>query len=120
MASKTAEKQTQDKQGAENEQKKPDSRTKVIGGGPAPKVKTPRTTRRTPDLPRPEAPTATTPDDTPVVFAFRLTRAERDEIHAAAGSAKASRFVKAIVLAGARGDMKAVQEVVDEILAARK
>lgn len=71
-------------------------------------------------------PTADTPTPAPgdagetVVFAFRLTRSERDEIHAATGSAKASRFVKAIVLAGARGDMKAVQEIVDEIHAAKQ
>lgn len=50
-----------------------------------------------------------------VVFAFRLTKAERDEIHAAAGAAKASKFVRGIALAGARGDMKALQEAVDEI-----
>jgi hypothetical protein len=54
------------------------------------------------------------------VFAFRLLRSERDELHAATGSAKASKFVKAIVLAGARGDMKAVQEIVDEIHAAKQ
>jgi hypothetical protein len=71
-------------------------------------------------------PTADTPTPAPddagetVVFAFRLTRSERDEIHAATGSAKASKFVKAIVLAGARGDMKAVQEIVDEIHAAKQ
>lgn len=53
------------------------------------------------------------------VFAIRLKRSERDELHAAAGSAKASRFVRAIILAGARGDMKAVQEAVDSIHAAR-
>jgi hypothetical protein len=54
------------------------------------------------------------------VFAFRLLRTERDELHAATGSAKASKFVKAIVLAGARGDMKAVQEIVEEAQASRK
>jgi hypothetical protein len=54
------------------------------------------------------------------VFAFRLLRSEREELHLATGSAKASRFVKAIVLAGARGDMKAIQEIVDEVQASRK
>ena len=39
-----------------------------------------------------------------VVFAFRLTPAERDLIHKAAGPAKASRFVRAVVLAAANGD----------------
>jgi hypothetical protein len=61
------------------------------------------------------------PDDSQevCVFAFRLLRSERDELHAATGSAKASKFVKAIVLAGARGDMKAIREIVDEMHAAR-
>jgi hypothetical protein len=65
---------------------------------------------------------ATPPDDAGeiVVFAFRLTRTERDELHAATGSAKASRFVKAIVLAGARGDLKAVTELMEEAQASRK
>ena len=62
------------------------------------------------------------PDDSQdtVVFAMRLSRAERDELHSATGSGKASRFVKALVLAGARGDMKAIQEIVDEVQAARQ
>jgi hypothetical protein len=55
-----------------------------------------------------------------VVFAMRLSRAERDELHSATGSGKASRFVKALVLAGARGDMKAIQEIVDEAQASRR
>jgi hypothetical protein len=57
------------------------------------------------------------PDDASeiVVFAFRLTRSERDEIHAATGSAKASKFIRTLALAGARGDMKAVQETIDEV-----
>jgi hypothetical protein len=54
------------------------------------------------------------------VFAFRLLRSERDELHAATGSAKASKFVKAIVLAGARGDMKAVTQLIDEVQAGRR
>lgn len=49
------------------------------------------------------------------VFAFRLTPAERDEIHKAAGPGKASRFVKAVALAVARLDDKAIQEVTDEV-----
>jgi|GEM_PF-954869 len=50
-----------------------------------------------------------------LVFAFRLTKAERDEIHAAAGPGKASSFVKAMALGVARGDMKPIQEAVDRI-----
>ncbi|MEP7028434.1 MAG: hypothetical protein ABI960_07555 [Candidatus Eisenbacteria bacterium] len=43
-----------------------------------------------------------------VVFAFRLTPAEREVIHAAAGPGKASRFVRAIAIAAASGDEEAV------------
>ncbi len=49
------------------------------------------------------------------VFAFRLTQAERDEIHKAAGPGKASSFVKAVALAVARLDDKAIQEATDEV-----
>jgi len=43
-----------------------------------------------------------------VVFAFRLTPAERELIHKAAGPAKASRFVRAVAIAAASGDEEAV------------
>ena len=58
---------------------------------------------------------ATAPDDSGeiCVFAIRLKRTERDLIHKAAGSGKASQFVRALALAGARGDMKAVTEIID-------
>ena len=52
-----------------------------------------------------------------VVFAFRLTRAERDVIHAAAGSAKASKFVRTLAVAAARGDGPAVLGILDTIQA---
>ncbi len=66
------------------------------------------------------APTDGTDGSEIVVFAFRLTRGERDEIHAATGSAKASKFIRTLALAGARGDMKAVQEAIDEVQATSK
>ena len=47
-----------------------------------------------------------------VVFAFRLTRAERDLIHTSAGSGKASSFVRGLAVAAAKGDIKAVREIV--------
>lgn len=50
-----------------------------------------------------------------VVFAIRLKRSERDEIHAAAGSGKASSFVRGLALAATRGDMKAIEEIVDAV-----
>ena len=50
-----------------------------------------------------------------VVFAFRLSRAERDLIHASAGSAKASKFVRTLAVAAARGDGPAVLGILDTI-----
>lgn len=46
-----------------------------------------------------------------VVFAFRLTPAERELIHRAAGPAKASRFVRALAVAAAGGDEEAVMKL---------
>jgi hypothetical protein len=62
------------------------------------------------------------PDDAGqlVVFAFRLTRAERDIIHAAAGSAKASKFVRTLAVAAAKGDAPTVMGILDTIYAAMK
>ncbi len=98
----------------------------IVGGneqipGPAEVAATPAKPPKKAKGPATDAPT-TVPDDGGeiVVFAFRLTRSERDELHAATGSAKASRFVKAIVLAGARADTKAVQELIDEVQRGRK
>jgi hypothetical protein len=54
-----------------------------------------------------------------VVFAIRLRRSERDEIHDATGPARASRFVRSLILAAVRGDMKLVQEIVDAAHEAR-
>ena len=50
--------------------------------------------------------------ENPVVFAFRLSEAERTKIHDAAGSAKASKFVLAAALAAASGDVDAFKTVV--------
>jgi len=49
------------------------------------------------------------------VFAFRLTPEERDAIHKAAGPAKASRFVRALLaVAAARNDEAAVRTIMKE------
>jgi len=45
------------------------------------------------------------------VFAFRLTAEERDAIHKAAGPAKASKFVRTLVVAAARNDEAAVKAI---------
>lgn len=58
------------------------------------------------------------PDDLDlVVFAFRLTREERDLIHAAAGAAKASKFARNLLVACARGDNGTVLGILDTIQA---
>jgi hypothetical protein len=71
------------------------------------------------NAPEPKIPT---PDDAEelVVFAFRLTRAERDAIHAVAGSAKASKFVRTLAVAAARRDNPAVLGILDALEAAQK
>lgn len=57
-------------------------------------------------------PTPAVADSTPtgdlVVFAFRLTPAERDLIHKAAGPAKASKYVRTLAVAAANGDEELV------------
>ena len=49
-----------------------------------------------------------------VVFAFRLTPAERDAIHKTAGPAKASRFIRRVAAAFAKEDDAAFRAVVKE------
>jgi hypothetical protein len=56
-----------------------------------------------------------TPVEELVVFAFRLLPEERDLIHAAAGPAKASKFVRALSVAAARGDEALVKEMLKGI-----
>jgi hypothetical protein len=72
--------------------------------------------------PKPAEVVPEAPDDAEelVVFAFRLTRAERDLIHAAAGPAKASSFVKTLAVAAAKGDAPTVMGILDTIYAAMK
>ena len=55
-----------------------------------------------------------------VVFAFRLTAAERDLIHKAAGPAKASKFVLGAALAAANADAKAFETLVQQAKANQK
>jgi hypothetical protein len=50
-----------------------------------------------------------------VVFAFRLTEAERALIHKAAGPAKASRYVRALAIAASKGDNTAVKEILEAV-----
>ena len=54
------------------------------------------------------------PKEPQVVFAFRLTEAQRDAIHKAAGPGKASQFVLNAALALAKGDGEALQKLAVE------
>jgi hypothetical protein len=49
------------------------------------------------------------------VFAFRLTPAERDQIHKAAGPAKASKYVRALTRAASVGDLDLVSKIVEAV-----
>ena len=55
-------------------------------------------------IPEAAAPAKKEKQEDLVVFAFRLTPAERDLIHKAAGAGKASRYVRALAAAAAGGD----------------
>ena len=52
------------------------------------------------------------PADEVCVFAFRLSKKDRDQIHQAAGSGRASAFVVAATMAAVAGDVEAFQRVV--------
>jgi hypothetical protein len=66
---------------------------------------------------KPTEPVDTADDGEEVcVFAIRLLRSERDLIHAVAGSGKATRFVKTVALAAARGDIDTLHGIVAEIV----
>ena len=55
------------------------------------------------------------PKEPMVVFAFRLTKAQRDLIHKAAGPGKASQFVRTLTVAASKKDETAVGEIVQHI-----
>jgi hypothetical protein len=105
MATKRTTKKAAPKQAAETPARKKATRSKTGADG-KPAAGSPKTPAST------EAPTQPDDGDELVVFAFRLTRTERDLIHQAAGSAKASKFVRGLALAAARGDQAAVKEIV--------
>ncbi len=54
------------------------------------------------------------PKEPQVVFAFRLSEADRDLIHKAAGPAKATQFVRAAALAAAKADSKIFETLVEQ------
>lgn len=80
---------------------------------------TKKTTRaRKPAAEKPAAETKTkSPREELCVFAFRLTEAERDAIHKAAGPSKASKFARAVLVAAATKDEAAVRAIMKEVQA---
>ena len=61
----------------------------------------------------------TKPKQDLVVFAFRLTEAERTAIHKTAGPARASRYVRQVTAAFAKQDEAAFKAVLKDARAAR-
>ena len=80
---------------------------------------TKKTTRtRKPAAEKPAAETKTkAPREELCVFAFRLTEAERDAIHKAAGPAKASKFARNLLVAAANKDEAAVRAIMKGVVA---
>ena len=79
-----------------------------------------KTTKRTSKVAaKKAAPTKASRNDELVVFAIRVTQAERDAIHKAAGPRRATQFVRALSVAASRNDMKGIQRVLKEAREAR-
>ncbi|MBK8166594.1 MAG: hypothetical protein IPK64_11675 [bacterium] len=83
-----------------------------------------KTTKKTMRARKPVAEKASTktadakaPREELCVFAFRLTEAERDAIHKAAGPAKASKFARNLLVAAATKDEAAVRAIMKEVQA---
>ena len=81
-----------------------------------------KTTKKTTRARKPVAEKASTkttetkaPREELCVFAFRLTEAERDAIHKAAGPAKASKFARNLLVAAANKDDAAVRAIMKEV-----
>ena len=62
----------------------------------------------------PKAPREKKPKEDLVVFAIRLTKAERDKIHETAGPAGATRFIRAVAAAFANEDEAGFRAAVQE------
>lgn len=95
-------------------QKKPAASKPKVARATAEKPKAAAVKSETPPKAIPNVPP--TPTDETVVFAIRLKRSERDAIHEAAGSGKASQFVRELAVAAARGDVNAVKKITEAAL----
>ena len=67
----------------------------------------------------PKKTTPTAPTEDLVVFAFRLTQAERDAIHQTAGPRNATQFVRRVAVAFAKEDEASFNAVLKEAKEAR-
>lgn len=85
--------------------KKAAKKTDAAETKPAPEAKVAKTPKVKKEKP---------PKEDLVVFAIRLTQAERDAIHAAAGPRGATRYVRAVAGAFAAGDEAAFRALVKE------
>jgi len=80
-------------------------------------TKKPRVKKATAATKEPKAPKPKREKQPLVVFAFRLTQAERDAIHKAAGPRNATQFVRRVAVAFAEGDESAFRAVVKDAAA---
>ena len=71
----------------------------------------PKTTKKAAPKTRKAGPKEKAPKEGLCVFAFRLTEAERDAIHKAAGPGKASKFARTLLVAAAQNDEAAVKAI---------
>jgi hypothetical protein len=78
---------------------------------PSTPAKAPKPEKKAKAAKEPKPKKEKTPKEPMVVFAFRLTEAQRDTIHKAAGPGKATRFVRSAALAAANGDRPAFEEL---------
>lgn len=73
-----------------------------------------KTKKETTATKQPKSKKEKAPKEQLCVFAFRLTPAEREKIHATAGPGRASRFVRSVAVAFANQDEGAFKAVVKE------
>jgi len=77
-----------------------------------PKRKAAKESKQKKEVKEPKPKKEKAPKEPLVVFAFRLSEADRDLIHKAAGPGKATRFVLSAALAAANSDTKAFEALV--------
>ena len=88
------------------------SRTSKAGGNPTPAAgKKTKPAKKGKAAKGPKAKKEKAPKEPQVVFAFRLSEADRDLIHRAAGRGKATRFVLGAAVAAATRNTKAFEEL---------